>query len=153
MAEVCVSVTHRITHETFKGIMELSGLLEKKKKKGKGKKGGKKVSVCWHEESEHLLLSKHAFFSLLFCTEEEMTPETHSHVIFTLFLSHLYTSRTYVIIHSRNVHTVRFYLHKVQEVTIATKWQPVLATLTSGLNWRRTASTSRRMTWRWLWTF
>ena len=46
MTEVCVSVTHRITHETFKGIMELSGLLEKKKKKkGKGKKGGKKVSV------------------------------------------------------------------------------------------------------------
>lgn len=44
MPEVCVSVTHRITHETFKGIMELSGLLEKKKKKkGKGKKGGKKV--------------------------------------------------------------------------------------------------------------
>lgn len=42
LSEVCVSVTHRITHETFKGIMELSGLLGKKKK-GKGKKGGKKV--------------------------------------------------------------------------------------------------------------
>lgn len=42
MPEVCLSVTHRITHETFKGIMELSGLLGKKKK-AKGKKGGKKV--------------------------------------------------------------------------------------------------------------
>ena len=42
MSEVCVSVTHRITHDTFKGIMELSGVLGKKKK-GKGKKGGKKV--------------------------------------------------------------------------------------------------------------
>lgn len=42
LSEVCVSVTHRITHETFKGIMELSGLLGKKKK-GKGKKGAKKV--------------------------------------------------------------------------------------------------------------
>lgn len=68
MAEVCVSVTHRITHETFKGIMELSGVLEKKKKKkGKGKKGGKKVSVLVDMEnpSSFYYLHVHLFSALL----------------------------------------------------------------------------------------
>ena len=38
-----VIVTHRITHDTFKEIMEISQLLSKKKRKGK--KGGKKVRM------------------------------------------------------------------------------------------------------------
>ena len=39
---VRITVTHRITHETFKAIIDLSLSFGKKKK---GKKGGKKVST------------------------------------------------------------------------------------------------------------
>ena len=38
--QIRITVTHRITHETFKAIIELSLSFGKKK----GKKGGKKVS-------------------------------------------------------------------------------------------------------------
>ena len=95
MAEVCVSVTHRITHETFKGIMELSGLLEKKKKKGKGKKGGKKVSVDTENPSICYYLRMHLFPALLHRRRNDPR-DIHACNIFHLFFLSPMTSLTYI---------------------------------------------------------
>ena len=97
MAEVCVSVTHRITHETFKGIMELSGLLEKKKKKGKGKKGGKKVSVLVDTENPSICyyLRVHLFPALLHRRRNDPR-DIHACNIFHLFFLSPMTSLTYI---------------------------------------------------------